>query len=591
MEKRLLLAVVLMGLVLMITSVLFPPPEPPPAPPADDPAVPAAVAPTAPARAPAITAAPVAAVRADTIVVSSPLYRYSISTRGAAMVGAELLRYESYVHPGERVQLVPPTTESFLAHRIVVGRDTVDLRAAPFQAEVRQLDLTDEAGPQQLRLSFVGEDGIGAEIVYTFRPDDYLVRVQGRVLGLNGTPATLLTDVGPTLWPHEAPDHRSEHEMAIVTRSDAGLERMRMMRLAPQVAQPGPLTWVGIRDKYFLAAVITGEAAPLANVTINRRPDLLLERPGQPGDSIRLPRADVTGALAIGTDGAFGYDAYVGPQAYERLRAIGFELEEITPYAYAWLQPIIQPFARLILWVLNFLHHTLGLGYGWVLVVFGVLMRIVLWPLNQKAMRAQVKNMAVQPMLQQRMTEVREKYKNDMQRQQQEMVKVYQELGVSPFSMLSGCLPLLIPMPILITLFFVFQNSIVFRGESFLWLPDLSLKDPLYILPVFLMVSMFGLQYISAKSSGMEQNPQMKMMMYFMPIMLGIIFFQLASGLNLYYATTNIATIPQQMLIGRERKRLQEKMKKEGHPAVKAAPSTTAATGRSHRVKRAKKKG
>jgi membrane protein insertase Oxa1/YidC/SpoIIIJ len=96
-------------------------------------------------------------------------------------------------------------------------------------------------------------------------------------------------------------------------------------------------------------------------------------------------------------------------------------------------------------------------------------------------------------------------------RMQQEMIGLYKEHGFNP---LAGCLPLLVPMPVLITLFFVFQDSIAFRGESFFWLPDLSLRDPLYILPVFLVVSMFALQWISAKTSGMEQNPQMKMMMY-----------------------------------------------------------------------------
>jgi YidC/Oxa1 family membrane protein insertase len=196
-----------------------------------------------------------------------------------------------------------------------------------------------------------------------------------------------------------------------------------------------------------------------------------------------------------------------------------------------------------------------------VLVIFGVMMRIVLWPLNAKAMRAQMKNMAVQPQLQARMAEVKEKYASDPKKQQQEMMAVYQELGVNPFSMLSGCLPLLIPMPVLITLFFVFQDSIVFRGERFGWLSDLSLPDPFYILPVFLVISMFLLQWMSAKISGMEQNPQMKMMMYAMPLFIGFIFFMLPAGLNLYYATTNVATVPQQVLIARERRRAQDALK------------------------------
>src|SRR5690606_41627151 len=142
---------------------------------------------------------------------------------------------------------------------------------------------------------------------------------------------------------------------------------------------------------------------------------------------------------------------------------------------------------------------------------------------------------AVQPLLQ----EIKEKYKNDPQKQQEALLALYKEHGFNP---LAGCLPMLIPFPVLITLFFVFQNTIAFRGAEFLWLPDLSLRDPLYLLPILLVVSMFGLQLISARMSGMEQNPQMKMMMYVMPLMMGFLFFILPSGLNLYYVSTQLAS-------------------------------------------------
>jgi YidC/Oxa1 family membrane protein insertase len=133
------------------------------------------------------------------------------------------------------------------------------------------------------------------------------------------------------------------------------------------------------------------------------------------------------------------------------------------------------------------------------------------------------------------------------------MMRLYKEYGFNP---LAGCLPMLLPWPVLIALFFVFQNTIELRGVPFLWMPDLSAHDPLYILPLFLAVSMFLLQWISYKSMD-QDNPQMKMMMYFMPLFFGFIFAKFASGLNLYYATANIATIPQQILIARERKAAQ----------------------------------
>src|SRR5688500_481193 len=129
------------------------------------------------------------------------------------------------------------------------------------------------------------------------------------------------------------------------------------------------------------------------------------------------------------------------------------------------------------------------------------MMRIVLWPLNARAMRAQMKNMGVQPLL----AEIKEKYKDDPKMQQEAMLSLYKEHGFNPFG---GCLPMLAPMPVLITLFFVFQNTIEFRRAEFLWLPDLSLRDPYYILPLILVVSMYGIQWVSSHMSGMEQNPQ-----------------------------------------------------------------------------------
>jgi len=130
-------------------------------------------------------------------------------------------------------------------------------------------------------------------------------------------------------------------------------------------------------------------------------------------------------------------------------------------------------------------------------------------------------------------------------------MRVYKEHGMSPFSAFSGCLPLLIPMPVLFALFFVFQNTIEFRGVPFLWLMDISLKDPYYIIPLFMGISMFGLSWIGLRNA--PPNPQAKMMAYVMPVMMTVLFANFASGLNLYYAVQNIAALPQQWLIAHER--------------------------------------
>jgi YidC/Oxa1 family membrane protein insertase len=561
MEKRLLLAVVLMTAAIMFTNLLFPPPEP--VTPVEEEITGVVTAPQPEAPTPlAIPAATPVAAFSDSVVVESALYRYVFASRGAALVRAELLAFPSYQIPGRSVQLVPQGTTDFLAHRLVVAEDTLDLRALPYVPSTRRLDVAPDGTDHVLEFAYVGPEGFGVVLRYAFDPDGYLITGTGRVEGLGGRSARLLTEVGPGLEVHEHPDHHSEREFAIVTRLPAGrIDRLALRRVEGRRPVDALLSWAGIKDKYFLVALIAGDANPLAGAIVAEEPDASRVVAGR---EILVPRARLTTVLPVSADGTFSFAAYVGPQEYRRLSAIGYDLEEVTPYGYRWLQPIIRPLAAAVLWVLNTLHETLGIQYGWVLAIFGVMMRIVLWPLNAKAMRAQMKNMGVQPLLQ----EIREKYKDDPQKQQEAMLGLYKEHGFNPFA---GCLPMLVPFPVLITLFFVFQNTIAFRGAEFLWLPDLSLRDPYYILPLILVVSMFALQWVSAHMSGIEQNAQMKMMMYFLPIMMGVIFFMLPAGLNLYYAVTQVASVPQQVLIAKERRVAQEELKKSGGP--KLAPS------------------
>jgi len=180
------------------------------------------------------------------------------------------------------------------------------------------------------------------------------------------------------------------------------------------------------------------------------------------------------------------------------------------------------------------------------LILFGIAVRLLLWPLNQKAMRSSTAMQAIQPELK----AIQDRYKNDPQKLQQEMMRLYKEHGVNP---LGGCLPMLIPMPVLFALFFVFANTIEFRGVSFLWLPDLSRPDPFYIIPIFMGASMFALSWLGQR--GLPANPQAKMMMYLMPGMFTFLFLNFSSGLNLYYAVSNLASLPQQWLISQERAR------------------------------------
>ena len=333
------------------------------------------------------------------------------------------------------------------------------------------------------------------------------------------------------------------HSLAYVakpTNEDAhSIPFSKLDSLEPKVERDS-LSWVASKNKYFLLAVIaTSPGRPFSSAVFTRG----LHEPKA------VSSADALLLQPLTTSGSFGFDLYAGPQEWRRLHQMGRNLEHVNPYG-SFLRPIVQPFATIVMQVVLWIHDRLRINYGWVLIIFGITIRLLLWPLNQGAMRNSLKLQRIQPQLQ----EIQKKYKSNPEKLQAEMGKLYREHGMSPFTPLAGCLPMLIPMPVLFALYFVFQNTIEFRGVSFLWLPDLSQKDPLFILPAVMGISMYVLSWISLRSA--PPNPQAKMMAYVFPVMMVFFFWRLAAGLNLYYAVQNLATLPQQWLIARERAKL-----------------------------------
>lgn len=473
----------------------------------------------------------------DTVWVETDIARYGIATRGGAIVSLELLAFESFTTPGP-VQLVEDGA-SLVAYGMRIGDRSASLDRVVFQPSLPAGEITQLQEPGSLSLAGT-LNGIAVDLRYDFVSDDYIVGLQGRVDGLGGADATLLLDLGPRLAVNEE-DAREDLRLLsyVVYSRRTGIESVRITNLEEDRIEEGPLAWVALRNKYFVAAALHPLDSPavFGGVIATGGPE--------GAESIRA-------TLALDREGAFHVRLFFGPQEYRRLAALGDRMEEVNPYGWRIFRPIIRPLAELVTWLLVGGREVLGLGYGWVLILFGFAMRGLLWPLNAKAMRSQLKTMEVQP----RIKEMQAKYKDKPEMLQKEMVRLYKEEGFNP---LGGCIPMLIPWPVLITLFFVFQNTIEFRGVEFLWLPDLSRPDPYYILPFLLGASMWGLQFMNMRAAP-QDNPQQKMLLWFMPAILVVIFINFASGLNLYYAASNVASLPQQMLIIRERKRARARM-------------------------------
>jgi len=470
----------------------------------------------------------------DTVHVTSPLYTYGISTRGGRLVEARLARYRSMApgDSGRQAQILPPDSR-LLGHTLVLGRDTIPLGDWPFTVSAESVEVR---GPTPLRLSAT-RNGVSVDLTYTFHADDYRIDASGRVSGVGPNGGQLLVGMGPTLANTEANIEENHRELALVTRKD-DTERTNLSGLEPGEprALSGPFQWVALKSKYFVTGLLARDSAGVAGVAATA-----LASGGDEPTS-----ANIGASLPVPPSGEFGYTVYVGPMEYERLARLGHNFDDVNPYGWPGFRTLIRVFAVPVRWLLVWMHEHLYLTYGLVLVVFGLLVRVLLWPLNQKAMRANMKLQEVQPL----MKEIQDKYKNDPQKVQQEMFKLYKEYKVNP---LGGCWPMLLPMPVLFALFFVFQNAIELRGTAFLWIPDLSRPDPLYIIPILMGASMYFLTKVG--QLGMEPNPQMKMMLYILPLMMTGMFLFFPSGLNLYYTVSNIASIPQQWMLARERQK------------------------------------
>lgn len=293
--------------------------------------------------------------------------------------------------------------------------------------------------------------------------------------------------------------------------------------------QSGNTNWISVQNKYFIAAIIPSETALGGKVSgrkIGGRPvyNISLVQDARSENSYRL---------------------YLGPLDYSRITNLGVDLEKTLNLGWAPLRPV----GRFIIWTLMALHKAVP-NYGVVLIIFSVLLKIVLSPLTKKSFQSTRRMQDLQP----KIAQLKEKFKNDPQKLNQAQMALYKEEGVNP---MGGCLPMLLQMPILISLFAVFRSTIEFRGAPFIWwIKDLSSPDivfylpfsiPIYgnyvaVLPIVMGVTMFLQQKLMSPGGGSQQ----KMMGYFMTGFFLLLFNSFPSGLNLYYTVFNALSIVQQ---------------------------------------------
>lgn len=294
----------------------------------------------------------------------------------------------------------------------------------------------------------------------------------------------------------------------------------------------GNIGWIGLENKYFLTAVIPGFLVEKAVVEKNQY--------NEQKTALKIPWNNT---------GIYSLKLYYGPKKADSLKEIDTTLATAIDYGF-W-----SPVARLIYQILVFFSRWTK-NFGWAIVLLCFFTKIIFYPLSQRSFASMEKMQRQMKTIQPEIERLKEAYKDNPQKLNKEIMALYQKKGMNPLSSCqSGCIPLVLQMPVFFALYAVLYNSIELRGTPFLgWIQDLSAKDPYYILPILMGLSMVAQQKLSGTGmAGNMQQDQAKLMAILMPVFLTWMFANLPSGVVLYWFTFNVLTAGQQMLMKKER--------------------------------------
>ena len=310
----------------------------------------------------------------------------------------------------------------------------------------------------------------------------------------------------------------------------------------------GRIDWVAVRNKYFASIIAPRDPDAVNGAYIEGNRESVGKTGVMEDYSMRInvPFKNTDFEKSV-------FTVYIGPVDYDRLKEYGDKFTALVDFgSFFGLKFIVRPIAEFVLLPLfNFLHTFIP-NYGFVIVVFSLIIKFVLYPLTKTSYQSMKKMQLLQP----KIAEIKEKYKDDPQKLNKETMKLYQTYGVNPAG---GCLPLLLQMPIFIALWGLFKTAIELRQQPFiLWIKDLSAPDVIaqlpFKLPIFGIDQVSGLALLMGITTFVQQkmsvkDPKQAGLVYIMPIMLTIMFMSFPSGLNLYYFMFNVFSIAQQYYI------------------------------------------
>jgi YidC/Oxa1 family membrane protein insertase len=510
MDKRTLLAVILSLIILLGWSYFFqqkPVPQKPmpaeetPLPLEPGPALEAEKErPSMPTRVEPVV--PVDTIASD-VVIETDLYKAVFSTRGAIIKYWELKTFKD--KDDMPVVLLKESGVIPSLGIIFEGPDRNLPQKLIYAASTKKIVLSDQRANGELIFTYSNQ-GMSIRKKFTFHNDDFSVDLS---IDTINTPSYLLplgTDFG--VFDKEQREHKGPVMLIGSDREEFDKDLKSAKYLT------GNISWIAQEDKYFAAAIIP--ASPIEGVNVWKETDsaeIALKLKPQKHDFI----------------------FYAGPKEYDRLKQLNAGFEHIVDFG--WFTVVAMP----LFWVLKFFYGFLG-NYGWSIILLTIVTRIPFIPLMHKSQQSMKKMQKVQPM----MAELKEKYKNDSAKMQKETMALYKKHKVNP---IGGCLPMFLQVPVFIALYNVLLRAIELRGAPFiLWITDLASKDPYFVLPIVMGLTMV----LQQKMTPTAMDPKQAKMMMLMPIVFTFMFLTFASGLVLYWLVNNILGIAQQYIANKK---------------------------------------
>ncbi|MDY6972373.1 MAG: membrane protein insertase YidC [Thermodesulfobacteriota bacterium] len=471
------------------------------------------------------------------IEIDTPLFTAIFSNEGPTIESFKLKKYYQSIEPDSPlVELV--RIEKDAGGFLSIGFD--DLSSSrnekiTYQADHETIRLVPESHPKDLVFRSTTSSGLSINQTFRFYPDRYRIDLGIDVINQSGTPIEGTFTVDLKVLPPPKKGYYSY--VGLVALLNDELEEMKIKKASQEEVVRGLVDWIAYEDDYFISAIIPGNPS---NATFkgNLSPSGLLEGTYLPS-SVSLDASRQVSSH---------YSLYLGPRDLKILKESGKKLERAVNFG--WFDIIAKP----LLHALRFFYQYVN-NYGISIILLTVLVKILFWPLTHKSYKSMKEMQKLQP----RMAKIREKYKNNREQLNKEMMALYKTYKVNP---MGGCLPMIIQIPVFFALFRILGNSIELRHEPFmLWINDLSAPDRLFSFPFSIpfMAPPYGIpvltllmgasMFIQQKMTPTPGDPAQAKIMMFLPIIFTFMFINFPSGLVLYWLVNNILSIGQQYRI------------------------------------------